>query len=35
VARYRTELSSDELREIAASITAAQSEESVAEGAGG
>jgi hypothetical protein len=35
VARYRTELSSDELREIAASITAAQPEESMAEGAGG
>jgi exonuclease VII large subunit len=35
VARYRTELSSDELREIAASITAPQAEESCAEGAGG
>jgi hypothetical protein len=35
VERYRAELSSDELREIAASITAAQSEEAVAEDAGG
>ena len=35
VAKYRTELSSDELREIVASITARQSEESMAEGAGG
>jgi hypothetical protein len=35
VARYRTELASDELREIAASITAPQPEESVAQDAGG
>ena len=35
VARYRTELSSDEIREIVASIGAPQPEESMAEGAGG
>lgn len=35
VARYRTELSTDELREIVASISAPQPEELMAEGAGG